>query len=263
MNDKHDITVGDIFEWLDAIAPFETQDEYDNAGLLVGDPSAQVRKILFALDVTRSAAAEAARIGADLIIFPPSADVSTHPAESAGNRAKARSFVRLPPSGVGLIAAHTNWDQCQGGVADALAETLGLTGSKPCEQNPYLRTGDLANPCTAKEFLALINQRLNACTRLYGDPDALIRSVAVVPGAGGETHVHVDADAFVTGEIKHHELLGAIDRGLIVLDAGHHPTEFPGIAALYRRFLKAASDNGWAVEATLYSRPPIPCSTHG
>ena len=262
MNDKHDITVGDIFEWLDAIAPFETQDEYDNAGLLVGDPSAQVRKILFALDVTRSAAAEAARIGADLIIshhplmFQPIQRIRWEQGEGAVLRA-------LAASGVGLIAAHTNWDQCQGGVADALAETLGLTGSKPCEQNPYLRTGDLANPCTAKEFLALINQRLNACTRLYGDPDALIRSVAVVPGAGGETHVHVDADAFVTGEIKHHELLGAIDRGLIVLDAGHHPTEFPGIAALYRRFLKAASDNGWAVEATLYSRPPIPCSTHG
>ena len=262
MNDKHAITVGDVFEWLDAIAPFETQDEYDNAGLLVGDPSAQVRKLLFALDVTRPTAAEAARIGADLIVshhplmFQPIQRIRWEQGEGAVLRA-------LAASGIGLIAAHTNWDQCTGGVADTLAEMLGLTGSKPCKRSPYLRTGTLDNPCKAKEFLALINQRLNACTRLYGDPDALIRSVAVVPGAGGETYIHADADAFVTGEIKHHELLGAIDRGLIVFDAGHHPTEFPGIAALYRRFLKAASDNGWAVEATLYSRPPIPCITHG
>ena len=32
------MTVNDVYKWLDSFAPFETQDEYDNAGLLVGQP---------------------------------------------------------------------------------------------------------------------------------------------------------------------------------------------------------------------------------
>lgn len=256
------MTVNDVYKWLDAIAPFETQDEYDNAGLLAGNPSAEVRRILFTLDVTGPAVAEAERIGAELIVshhplmFQPIQKLLYDRGEGAVIRA-------LAASGISLIAAHTNLDQCAGGVADSLAEALGLETVTASGQSPYLRTGTLKAPCTAQEFLSVIDQRLCACTRLYGDPDALILSVAVGPGADGGDCVHADADAFVTGEIKHHELLDAIARGLTVFDAGHYPTEFPGIAALHRRFTADASKHRWAVEAILYARPPYPCRTHG
>ncbi len=256
------MTVNDVFEWLDQIAPFETQDEMDNAGMLAGSPSAEVRRILFTLDVTGPAVAEAARAGAELI-------VSHHPLmfrpvqKLLFDRGEGAVIRALAGSGISLIAAHTNLDQCEGGIADSLAEALGLENIRTSGQSPYLRAGELKEPCTAKEFLSFIDQRLSACTRLYGDPDALIRSVAVGPGADGEDYVHADADAFVTGEIRHHELLDAADRGLTVFDAGHYPTEFPGVAALHRRFAAAASKNRWAVEASLYTRPPYPCRTQG
>lgn len=256
------MTVNDVFKWLDQIAPFETQDEYDNSGLLAGDPSAQVRRVMFALDATRPAVAEAARIGAELIVshhplmFQPVQKLLYDRGEGAVIRA-------LAASGIGLIAAHTNLDQCAGGMADSLAEALALETVTASKQSPYLRTGELKAPCAAKEFTAFIDRSLSARTRLYGDPDAVIRRVAVGPGADGADYIHADADAFVTGEIKHHELLDATDRGLIVFDAGHYPTEFPGVAALHRRFLAAVSDNHCAVEATLYTQPPYPCQTQG
>lgn len=249
------MTVNDVYEWLDGFAPFETQDEYDNAGFIVGDPSAQVHTILFALDATKAAVEEAAVIGADLIATHH--PLMFHPIQRIRyDKSEGTVLKALAVSGISLIAAHTNLDQCKGGVADSLAKALALQDIRPNADSPYLRTGTLQAPLKAREFLAVINRELHSGARLYGDPDAVIHSVAVVPGAGGDDAAHAEADAFVTGEIKHHELLAATGRGLIVFDAGHYPTEFPGVAALHKRFVKDAAKNGWAVKAALFTRSP-------
>lgn len=253
------MTVDDVFKWLDRIAPFETQDGYDNAGLVMGDSAASANRILFTLDVTPAAVAEAERLRAGLIVshhplmFSPVKQIRYDLGEGAVIRS-------LAASGISLIAAHTNLDQCAGGVADSLAHALGL--EQVTEQSPYLRMGTLSAPLNAADFLSVLNRRLSASARLYGDPDTLIRRIAAAPGAGGDEIAHADADAFVTGELKHHEVIDACGRGLTVFTAGHYPTEFPGIAALHQRFLAAASHHGWAVEATLYTQPPYPCITH-
>lgn len=249
------MTVNDVYEWLNRFAPFETQDEYDNAGLLAGSPDAEVRKILFALDATQDAVKEAAASGAELIVahhplmFHPIRQLRYDQGEGAVLRT-------LAASGVSLIAAHTNLDICAGGVADSLAEILELKEIRPSGTCPYLRAGTLQTPMKASAFLMDISRKLHTAVRLYGNPDATVKTAAVVPGAGGAEYAHVLADAFVTGEIKHHELLAAMDKGFPVFDAGHYPTEFPGVAALYRRFQKDAAANGWALEAQLFDQPP-------
>jgi GTP cyclohydrolase I len=255
------MTVQDVIQWIDSFAPFATQEEYDNSGLLLGEAEQPVSKVLFALDATPGAAAEAVRIGADLIV--------THhplmflPVRQLHYRSGEGPIIRtLMQSGVAMIAAHTNLDQCPGGVAESLAEALALQSPVPCKDTPYLRTGTLPVPRTAGELLREIAARLSACTRLYGDPKAVIRTVTVTPGAGSRDHAYVTADAFVTGEVAHHELLALAARGITVFDAGHYPTEFPGIAALYRRFLADAS-KPHSVEAVLYAQPPYPCTAHG
>ena len=62
------MTVQDILAAINAVAPFETQEEWDNCGLLVGSPRQEVSGILFALDVTGPVIDEAVRLGASLII---------------------------------------------------------------------------------------------------------------------------------------------------------------------------------------------------
>jgi GTP cyclohydrolase I len=255
------MTVQDVFQWIDSFAPFDTQEDFDNCGLLLGDPRQTIGKILFALDATPDAAKEAARIGAELIVthhplmFSPAKQLYYHKGEGP-------IIQTLMRAGISMIAAHTNLDQCPGGVAESLADVLELQNPVPSKETLFLRTGTLQPPRTAGELLAEINRRLSACTRLYGDPDRVIRTVTVTPGAGSRDHLYVTADAFVTGEVAHHELLDMAARGIAVFDAGHYPTEFPGIAALHRRFLAAASANHWNAEAILYQTPPYPCSTH-
>ena len=100
------MTVNDVFKWIDAFAPFDTQEDFDNCGLLLGDPQQPVRTILFALDATPAAVDEAARIGADLIVthhplmFSPVQQLYYHKGEGPIIRT-------LMQAGISMIAAHT------------------------------------------------------------------------------------------------------------------------------------------------------------
>ncbi|MBR6512747.1 MAG: Nif3-like dinuclear metal center hexameric protein, partial [Clostridia bacterium] len=115
------ITAGQIYDFIDRIAPFETQSEFDNAGLLVGDRTREVTKVLFCLDVTEKAIEDAEEFGAELIIshhpviFDPLVFV---PAKSIVAKAIRKKLT--------VICAHTNWDQAEGGVSNILAVLLGL-----------------------------------------------------------------------------------------------------------------------------------------
>lgn len=249
------MTVNDVYKWLDSFAPFETQEEYDNAGLLVGHPDGQISHVLFTLDVTPAAVQEAASLGAELIVAHH--PLMFHPMQTLlYDRGEGEVLKALASSGISVIAAHTNLDQCPGGIADSLADALQLTDMQPSQGSPYLRTATLPAPVKAGDYLSFVSRALKYPVRLHGSPGRLLHTVALAPGAAGEEFTHVTQDAFITGEIKHHELLAAAQRGLTVFEAGHYPTEFPGIAALHKRFIRDAAAGGWAVSATLFSQPP-------
>ena len=61
-------TVLEVYEYLDSIAPFELQESYDNAGLLVGDVEAVVTGVLICLDSTEAIIDEAIQKGCNLVI---------------------------------------------------------------------------------------------------------------------------------------------------------------------------------------------------
>ena len=256
------MTVQDVWNWLDGFAPFATQEGFDNAGLVIGAPGAQVHRVLFALDATLPVVQEAAQWGAQLL-------VTHHPLLFGGVRAirvdepEGAVIAALAGQRISLIAAHTNLDRAPGGTGDALAAVLGLADACPTQGDPYLRTGTLATPQTASAFHQALNAALGACARRYGVADAPVQRVTVGAGAIGGEYPLAAADgaqAYVVGEIKHHELIGAQALGLIVYEAGHSATELPGIAALYQRFATEALAHHWPVEARLTAIPPYACA---
>ncbi len=255
------MTVGEIFDWLDRFAPFDTQAEFDNSGLLLGDPAAEAGRVLFALDATLPIVREAAKLEASLI-------VCHHPLMFDGvkriryDQPEGAVLAALAGARISLIAAHTNLDQASGGTGDALAEALGLTAVVPAGKSAYIRAGALPGAMTAGDFLSVVNSRLQTHARLYGDPQTALSRVAVGPGAIGEEYaaaVQAGAQAFVVGEIHHHDLIAAQATGLCVFEAGHYRTEQPGLEALYRRFAKAALDERWPVEPLLTALLPYDC----
>ncbi|MDD3213697.1 MAG: Nif3-like dinuclear metal center hexameric protein [Eubacteriales bacterium] len=257
------MTAENIWTWLDRFAPFASQEDFDNSGLIIGDPSAEVHRVLFALDATLPVVREAVQAGAQLI-------VTHHPLMFGGvkrirfDEPEGAILAEIAGARLSLIAAHTNFDQASGGTGDSLAAVLGLSDVEPVPGSVYLRAGSLPSPQTAAALLAQVDRRLHACSRLYGDPSRVIRRVAVGSGAIGEEFAfaaQAGAEAFVVGEIKHHHLLAAEAMGLTVLEAGHYPTEQPGLEALYQRFTQDAETGHWPVDALLTAIRPCRCLT--
>ena len=250
--------VKQVAEWLNALAPFESAEGFDNVGLLMGNPDAEVKTVLFGMDVTDALAKESEELGAELIITHH--PFIFHAIKRIDYTApQGRTLAGLAGKQISVIAAHTNWDKAPGGVGDSLARALGLQDITSADD--YVRVGTLPSPLSSKELGEMIAQKLRFVPRCYPASDELITRVAVAGGAYGEGYrlaVSAGAQAYVVGEAAHHELLDACERGLTMYDAGHYATEFPGVCALYQRFLSDAQQNGWNVSAHLHQKAPFP-----
>ena len=225
------MTVQDFYDIIDRIAPFETQAEFDNSGLLAGSAGHEVDCVLLALDLTDAVIDEAVSLGAQLII-------THHPLMFAPRRSmtdadyEGRLIMRLIREDISLIAAHTNLDQAPGGINDTLAALCGLENFSG---EGFFRFGDLPEEMRASDYAAVLSSVMGDTDRLMGPEDAVIRRVGLCSGGGSdEWHSAAEngCDAFVSGEIKHHLALALADRGIVALECGHYATEAPGIAAL-------------------------------
>lgn len=122
--------LGDVVAALDSRYPPGTAQAWDAVGLVAGDPARPVRRVLFAVDPAAAVADEAVTWDADLL-------VTHHPLflrpvhGVAATTAKGAVVHRLVRAGAALYAAHTNADAAAGGVADALAEAIGLVDTAP------------------------------------------------------------------------------------------------------------------------------------
>jgi dinuclear metal center YbgI/SA1388 family protein len=128
-------SLADVVAALDRLYDPRRAEPWDAIGLVCGDPDADVRRILFAVDPVSVVADEALQWGADLL-------VTHHPLflrpvhGVAATTPKGRVVHRLLTGGVALHVAHTNADSADPGVSDALADVLGLDDLRPLEPQP-------------------------------------------------------------------------------------------------------------------------------
>ncbi|AGP30510.1 Nif3-like dinuclear metal center hexameric protein [Corynebacterium terpenotabidum] len=239
-------TVGEVVALIEDAYPPRLAESWDACGLVCGDPADPVSRVLVALDCTDAVADAAIDAGADFLLVhhPPllrgvTGVPVTHP--------KGRIIHRLIREGVALYAAHTSADAARPGVNDRLAELLGVTPGAPLTPVPdgvdpltatgIGRVGDLDTPMTLREFADRVADRLPTTVwgvRAAGDPDRMIRRVAVASGSGDSflgTVAGLDVDCFVTSDLRHHpvdeHLRGG---GCVVVDTAHWASEFPWCA---------------------------------
>src|SRR5688572_23739990 len=119
--------LSDLVCALDDIAPTRNAEEWDNVGLLVGDPAQAVSKVMLTIDYTDAVAEEAKSAGCDAVVayHPP----IFHPLKRVTAGDVVFDALRR---GVAIYSPHTALDVVAGGTNDMLADVLGL----PAERLP-------------------------------------------------------------------------------------------------------------------------------
>lgn len=214
-------TVRDIYNFIDKIAPFNTAEEWDNSGLLVGDENKMVNKILFVLDITSDIINQAIEGGYDLII-------SHHPLifKPVANVLSDTLVYNVVKSGISVISAHTNYDKAVDGINDILCKKVGLNNFIKID-NTYLNIATLDEAMTSEELVERIKASFNATVR-YNSVNKSIKIIGVCGGSGCdflELSKQFDCDAFLTGDASHHKFLDAAQMGVLLVAAGHFETE--------------------------------------
>lgn len=119
----------EITTHLESLAPLSWQESYDNSGLIVGNPSQEIKSALISLDCTEAVLDEAILLGCDLVI-------SHHPIVFKGlkrfneSNYVERVVMKAIRNNIALYAIHTNLDNYYKGVNAKIAKKIGLINTK-------------------------------------------------------------------------------------------------------------------------------------
>ena len=129
------MTIQQILQYLESLAPKGAAMSYDNVGLQAGDSASTVKKVLIALDLTPQIIQEALTMGANLIIthhpniFLPLKSVTP-------NSLNGAMLMTLLENKIAHYAIHTNLDAMHKGVSFALGAQIGLENMRFLEPLP-------------------------------------------------------------------------------------------------------------------------------
>lgn len=268
-----DLRVRDIVDGLEEAYPPRLAAEWDAIGLACGDPDARVSRVLFAVDPVMSVVDEALAEGVQLI-------VTHHPLflrgvhSVAATDAKGRIAHRLISNGIALYSAHTNADHANPGVCDALAAALGLVVVRPLV--PLAgepagvgtgRIGQFAEAVTLEQFaehVAVSLPQTHHGVRVAGDPQRLVRTVAVCGGAGDAfLPAAAGADAYVTSDLRHHRAQDHLTGdSCALIDIAHWSSEWPWLEQAAAGVRAAAAVRGGTVATHVSTHPTDPWTAH-
>ncbi len=257
----HQVKVRHILEWIDEEAPFRYAEDWDNCGLQVGDPDAQVSRVLMALDVSSDTMDEAVELRCDLLVTHH--PLILQPVRSIRCDDPVTSLVfRAIRRGIHILSAHTNLDSAVEGTNHHFAELMELqvlgplqaTAADPADAR-YSGLGLIGTLPREFQLHALGDQLRNIldlpAVRVVGDLNRSVRKVAVCTGSGASLlrkALEAGVQAFITGDVKYHDARSALEQGIAIVDVGHFASEKIVIQPWARKLREAARKNQWALE---------------
>lgn len=224
----------EIIDILQKQAPEHYACDWDNVGLLVGEPEQEIHRVYIALDATEEAIEEATAQQADMLL-------THHPMIFKGiKKVNSRDFtgrrvISLIQSNISYYAMHTNFDIK--GMARLAAEQLGMKESRvlevTCEDEQGLqgigRIGNLNRRMTLEECARFVKEVFAVSqVKVFGNLKNSVELAAVCPGSGKSVireALGQGAKVLITGDIDHHEGMDAAAQGLSIIDAGHYGIE--------------------------------------
>ena len=230
--------VRDIIAVIEDFAPLSIQEGWDNSGLCVGSPEAEVSSVLFALDCTESLVDEAIECGADMII-------THHPLIFSGLKKISpedqvgAAVIKAIKNGISIYAAHTNADKVVAGVSGAMAAKLGLVDVRILDEDGEGTglgvVGNLPQPLAVESVMSLVKDRFALKVLKSSKPlDGMITRVAMCGGSGGSligAARKSGAQLYISGDISYHNFF--TPEGFMIMDIGHYESEIEIVNILF------------------------------
>ncbi|MGN0554128.1 MAG: Nif3-like dinuclear metal center hexameric protein [Oscillospiraceae bacterium] len=235
--------VKDILNEMDRIAPLSLMQRGDNSGLLVGSPEDKAEKVLAALDITNEVVEEALAKGADVIIAHH--PVIYNPLYSLSDKNPACRAVKY---GISCLCFHSPLDLAKGGINDIIYDILkkpfGLSESECFVEDVggefgYGLVCGLEQEIEPSEAAKILKDIFSCSVVRYTRSGRPIRKLAFCSGGAGSMlpdALKLGADAYITGDVKHDQMITALNSGVTLFDCGHFHTENIVIPYLKKRF---------------------------
>lgn len=225
------ISVEKIYKMIDKIAPFSSQDSWDNSGLLIGSQNKIVNRVLLALDITEDVVEEAVNGGYDLVI-------THHPLIFKGlkqiteDTRIGRLITTLIRHDIALISAHTNIDlSFDYGTSRYISNLYGLEHVKPLNELGYGVVGDFSECMNFDTFILKTKEIFNTNFLRVGPKGCekkQVKTLAICSGSASEyirDAITNQVDVYITSDLKYHEYQIAIGSNALLVDVGHYESE--------------------------------------
>jgi len=243
-------TIEQVCGVLAPLAPLGLAESWDNVGLLIGDRSAIVTKVMACLTVTPDVIDEAASEGVQLIVahhplpFKPLAKITA-------DSLTGSMVLRLISSGIALYSAHTAFDSAIDGINQQWCTALGVQAAEPLIEDASNdcgagRYGQLPEPMSQLAVVRAAAKAVGATLpRMVGQPERMVARVGFACGSGGTflgAARRRGCDLLISGEATFHTCLEARSSGIGLGLLGHYSSERFAMEQLAHRLSELQPD---------------------
>ena len=233
----------DVMAAIEEFAPLCAQDSFDNSGLLVGDPQAEVCGILICLDITPEVLDEAIDLKVNMIVSHH--PIIFHPLKSVTTASITQQIVaKAITAGIAMYACHTNLDSVNGGMSFKMGEILGVHDmeilvpreSRLPEGIGYGVIGHLNEAEEVMSFLWKVKDRFSCdVIRHSVTCGQKVYRIALSSGSGASmipAARAAGADLFISADFKYNDFFPDVNP-MVVADIGHFESEYCAIDLLF------------------------------
>lgn len=213
--------INEIIETIETFAPLSLAESWDNTGWQIKLDFDEIDRVMLALSPTLDVIEQAKEQGCSLVI-------THHPLffskikQITPEIFSNKSAIFAIQNNIQIYSVHTNLDKAQGGINDKLASMLGLFDVEIVDG--FVRAG-MVEEISLEEFILKCKKILGCESVKLINPIGIetVRKVAICSGSGADFINSVEADVFITGDVKYHSAIEVLDKS--VLDVGHFESE--------------------------------------
>ena len=208
--------VQSIYDVLNEISPFELQEKWDNAGLLVGSFEDEIENIYISIDLDEELVSS---------VKEKSLIITHHPLIFSGLKKinydtySTKLLRELIKKDICLISMHTNIDKTH--LNKYVTEDI--LGFKIKNSKEFISYCDVN--MNFDDLVKYVSSKLSLKTTNTVRCNDFIKKIAIVTGSGMSLIDEIKADCFLTGDIKYHDAMEAKARGLSLIDIRHYESE--------------------------------------